>query len=54
VAWCVRVVALPTRRSGCTNAASYVLHSEGDKADDKQDAAKGDNTDDKVSPDVNE
>ena len=39
---------------GPQNAASYVLHSEGDKADDKQDAAKGDNTDDKVSADVNE
>jgi cytochrome c len=39
---------------GPQNAASYVLHSEGDKADDKQDAAKGDNTDDKVSSDINE
>jgi hypothetical protein len=39
---------------GPDNAASYVLHSEGDKADDKHDAAKGDNTDDKVSSDVNE
>ncbi|HEY0134640.1 MAG TPA: cytochrome c [Nannocystis sp.] len=39
---------------GPQNASSFVLHSEGDKADDKQDAAKGDNTDDKVSSDVNE
>ena len=36
------------------NAESYILHSEGDKADDKHDAAKGDNTDDRVSSDVNE
>jgi mono/diheme cytochrome c family protein len=39
---------------GPDNASTYVLHSEGDKADDKADAAKGDNTDDKVSSDVNE
>lgn len=39
---------------GPDNAASYVLHSEGDKADDRHDAARGDNTDDKVSSDVNE
>jgi len=39
---------------GPHNASTFVLHSEGDKADDKQDAAKGDNTDDKVSSDVNE
>jgi cytochrome c len=39
---------------GPDNASRYVLHSEGDKADDKADAAKGDATDDKVSSDVNE
>ncbi len=39
---------------GPQNASSFVLHSEGDKADDKQDAARGDHTDDKVSSDVNE
>ena len=39
---------------GPQNAASEVLHSGGDKADDQQDAAKGDHTDDKVSADVNE
>jgi len=36
------------------NAASSVLHSEGDRADDQRDAARGDNTDDKVPADVNE
>jgi cytochrome c len=39
---------------GPQNAARYVLHAEGDKADDKHDAAKGDRTDDRVSSDVNE
>lgn len=39
---------------GPQNAASYVLHSEGDKSGDKQDAARGDNTNDRVSADVNE
>lgn len=39
---------------GPQNAASYVLHSEGDKADDKADAAKGEGADDRVSSDVNE
>lgn len=39
---------------GPQNAASIVLHAEGDAADDKHDAAKGDNTDDRVSSDVNE
>lgn len=34
--------------------STFLLHSEGDKADDKQDAAKGDHTDDRVSSDVNE
>lgn len=39
---------------GPHNASTFMLHSEGDKADDKQDAAKGDRTDDRVSSDVNE
>ncbi|MFY0532563.1 c-type cytochrome [Nannocystis pusilla] len=39
---------------GPQNASTFMLHSEGDKADDKQDAAKGDHTDDRVSSDVNE
>ncbi|MDC0666529.1 c-type cytochrome [Nannocystis radixulma] len=39
---------------GPQNASTFLLHSEGDKADDKQDAAKGDHPDDKVSLDVNE
>jgi len=36
------------------NAASSVLHSEGDRADDQRDAARGDNTDDKISSDGDE
>ncbi len=39
---------------GPDNASRYVLHAEGDKADDKHDAARGDATDDRVSSDVNE
>ncbi len=39
---------------GPQNASRYLLHAEGDKADDKADAAKGDNTNDKVSSDINE
>ncbi|PCC73995.1 Cytochrome C oxidase, cbb3-type, subunit III [Nannocystis exedens] len=39
---------------GPQNASTFMLHAEGDKADDKQDAAEGDRTDDRVSPDVNE
>jgi cytochrome c len=39
---------------GPDNASRHVLHAEGDKADDKHDAAGGDGTDDRVPPDVNE
>jgi cytochrome c len=55
------ILAFDVRANGITvdeplgpqNASSIVLHSEGDQADDKQDAAKGDATDDRVSADVN-